>query len=136
VTRAALAGLAAALALAAAAPASGAVSVAASDGAPLPCDHNTTVGMVGCLERQTLAVDRRIDALAVRIRAARDAPAARRFDAAQRAWLAYRAADCTSAADLYEGGTAAAVEAEACRLDLSRARLAALRRRLHALSTP
>jgi len=112
------------------------VSVAATDGSPLPCDQNTTVGMVGCFEGQTLAVDRRVDATAARIRAARDAAAARRLDAAQRAWLAYRTADCTSAADRYEGGSAAAVEAAACRLDLSRARLAALRRRLRTLTTP
>src|SRR5690348_1585421 len=83
------------------------VSVAARDGSPLPCDQNTTVGMVGCFEGQTLTVDRRIDAVAARIRGARSPAAARRLDAAQRAWLAYRVADCTSAADRYEGGSAA-----------------------------
>jgi uncharacterized protein YecT (DUF1311 family) len=136
VRRAAIAALVAASALAPAGAAAGAVSAAARDGSPLPCDRNTTVGMAGCFERQTLAVDRRIDAAAVRIRAARSPAAARRFDAAQRAWLAYRTADCTSAADRYEGGSAASVEAASCRLDLSRARLAALQRRLHALSAP
>jgi len=136
VRRAGIAVAAAACALVPAGAAAGAVSVAARDGSPLPCDRNTTAGMAGCFERRTLAADRRIDAVAARIRAARSPAAARRLDAAQRAWLAYRTADCTSAADRYEGGSAASVEAAACRLDLSRARLAALRRRLHALTTP
>jgi uncharacterized protein YecT (DUF1311 family) len=126
------------LALASApAVASGAgVSVAATDGRPLPCDGRTTIGLVGCRDRRTLAVDRRIDGVAVQIRAARDAVASRRFDAAQRAWLAYRRAECRSAADIHQGGTLGTVDAAACRLDLSRARLAALRARLRALATP
>jgi uncharacterized protein YecT (DUF1311 family) len=136
VTRAIAVLAAAACALVPTGSGAAAVSVAAADGAPLSCDHNTTVGIVACFERQTLAVDRRIDAVAARIRAARSPAAAHRLDVAQRAWLAYRRVECWSAADVHEGGTMGAVDASACRLDLSRARLAALRARLRALAAP
>jgi uncharacterized protein YecT (DUF1311 family) len=92
--------------------------------------------METCFERRTQAVDRDIAAAVRRIGSARSAAAARRLRASQRAWLAYRRSECRSRADRYEGGSLAAVEAAACRLDLGRARLAALRLRLRALPAP
>ena len=47
----------------------------------------------------------------------------RRFIAAQKAWLAYRSADCTSESDRYEGGTLAGLVAASCTADRSAQRL-------------
>jgi uncharacterized protein YecT (DUF1311 family) len=92
--------------------------------------------METCFEGRTRAVDRSIDAAVRRIGAVRSPAAARRLLAAQRAWAAYRRIECRSRSDVHEGGSIAVVEAAACRLDLGRARLAALRVRLRALSGP
>jgi uncharacterized protein YecT (DUF1311 family) len=86
---------------------------------PLPCSgapsHRTTLEQEGCAEKQILKTDTQIDVLASQIfpilfddRARRD------FNAAQRAWLSYRKADCFSMSDLFEGGTEAGVVDAQC----------------------
>src|SRR5947207_12180924 len=81
---------------------------------PLPCSgskgHRTTLEQEGCAEKQILKTDTQIDVLESQIfpilfddRARRD------LNAAQRAWLSYRKADCLSMSDLFEGGTEAGV---------------------------
>ncbi|MGZ4186026.1 MAG: lysozyme inhibitor LprI family protein, partial [Solirubrobacteraceae bacterium] len=81
---------------------------------PLPClgapAHRTTLQMEGCAERQILRTDSQINLLAAQIFPILPSDRARRdFNAAQRAWLSYRKADCFSMSDVFEGGTEAGV---------------------------
>src|SRR5947207_15093906 len=77
---------------------------------PRPCPRSraargTTVGAEACLEERIFGLDAKIDARARAIfRLLRDATAKRRFLVAERSWLVYRAASCTSVADVYRGG--------------------------------
>jgi uncharacterized protein YecT (DUF1311 family) len=93
---------------------------------PLPCPAKpvSTLDLEGCAEQRILRTDRRIDAVVRSIfpRLFDDA-ARRRFVASQRAWLAYRRADCTSMSDRYEGGTLAGLVAASCTADRSAGRL-------------
>jgi uncharacterized protein YecT (DUF1311 family) len=119
--------LAPAAALAAAALAAGAAGAPA---APATCgDAATTAGMRECLDARLHRAQAALDAALDRLRAAPGVDRAR-FDAAQRAWTRYRAAECGFAASLDAGGTLAAVNDLSCRLDLTRQRLAAVRRSL------
>jgi uncharacterized protein YecT (DUF1311 family) len=78
----------------------------------LPCPRSrsarrTTIGAEGCAEQRILRTDRLIDIRTNTIfRLLRDTTAKRRFLAAEKAWLAYRKASCTSVADVYRGGSA------------------------------
>lgn len=81
---------------------------------PLPCtgkpDHRTTLQQEGCAEHQILRSDSRINAIARSIFARlSDRASEERFIAAQRAWLNYRHADCSSVSDVFEGGSQAPV---------------------------
>lgn len=95
---------------------------------PLPCPRGraarTTVGAEGCLEKKILRTDARINSQArVIFRLLRDTTAKRRFVAAERAWLAYRRASCTSVADVYRGGSAEPVAFADCVLTRNREHL-------------
>jgi uncharacterized protein YecT (DUF1311 family) len=77
---------------------------------PLPCSgtpgHRTTLQTEGCAEKQILKSDAQLNQLAAAIFPLLGDDRARRdFNAAQRAWLGYRRADCLSMSDLFEGGT-------------------------------
>jgi uncharacterized protein YecT (DUF1311 family) len=81
---------------------------------PLPCTgspgHRTTLERVGCAEKQILKTDGQVNVLAAEIfQLLGDDRARRDLNAAQRAWLNYRRADCFSMSDLFEGGTEAGV---------------------------
>jgi uncharacterized protein YecT (DUF1311 family) len=93
-----------------------------------PTHPQTTLGLEGCAEHRIVRTDHQIDDVARSIfgRLYDDA-ARRRFIAAQRAWLAYREADCSSMSDQYEGGTLAALVAASCTADRSAQRLSDLR---------
>ena len=72
--------------------------------------HRTTQQMEGCAEKQILKTDIQIDLLEAAIFPVLPDDRARRdFNAAQRAWLSYRKADCLSLSQLFEGGTATGV---------------------------
>jgi uncharacterized protein YecT (DUF1311 family) len=99
---------------------------------PLTCSgaagHQTTLQMEGCLEKQILKSDTQINRLAAQIfpilvndRARRD------FNAAQRAWLSYRKADCLSMSNVFEGGTAAGVVDTQCQSSRNNRRINDLR---------
>lgn len=86
---------------------------------PLPCsgapDHRTTLQMEGCAEKQILRTDKQVNVLSEEIfQLLGDNRARRDFNAAQRAWLGYRKADCFSMSDLFEGGTEAPVVDAQC----------------------
>jgi uncharacterized protein YecT (DUF1311 family) len=81
---------------------------------PLPCTgspgHRTTLEREGCAEKQILKTDGQVNVLAAEIfQLLGDDRARRDLNAAQRAWLNYRRADCFSMSDLFEGGTEAGV---------------------------
>jgi uncharacterized protein YecT (DUF1311 family) len=86
---------------------------------PLPCSgkpsHRTTLQQEGCAEQQILRTDAKLNALAKAIfPLLADDAARRRFNTAQRAWLAYRRADCASVSDEFEGGSESPVLAAQC----------------------
>jgi uncharacterized protein YecT (DUF1311 family) len=73
----------------------------------IPCNSNTTAGQIGCGEHATLAADKELDA-DVRVifnSFHGDDPSLGDFITAQKTWLTYRAADCKSQSDVYQGGT-------------------------------
>ena len=86
---------------------------------PLPCagspSHRTTLEQEGCAEKQILKTDSQVNVLGAEIfQLLGDDRARRDFNAAQRAWLNYRKADCFSMSDLFEGGTEAGVVDAQC----------------------
>ncbi len=71
----------------------------------LPCNQNTTIGQEGCGERKVLAADKQLNADAKVVFALLSKAAARAFVTAQTTWVTYRTEDCTSQADVYQGGS-------------------------------
>lgn len=107
----------------------------------LPCPASkpdkSQLDLEGCAEHDIVRTDRRIDALARTVFGLLpDTAARRRFVTAQRAWLAFRTADCLSVSDKYEGGTLAALVDATCTADRSRQHLKELRAFAHLLQTP
>jgi uncharacterized protein YecT (DUF1311 family) len=86
------------------------------------------VQQVGCAERDVLRTDKQIDTLAASVFARlHDNAAKRRFLAAEKAWLAYRRADCLSMSDVFEGGSQSPVLDAQCTAARNRVRIRALR---------
>jgi uncharacterized protein YecT (DUF1311 family) len=144
--RRALAGVLAAAALALLAPLS-AAAVAAALSPPViheaftllscPAHPESTLDLEGCAEHQIVRTDHKIDAVAATIfKRLQDDSARRRFISAQSAWIAYRAADCRSRSDQYEGGTLAGLVAAQCTADRSSERLKDLQEFAKALAGP
>lgn len=79
---------------------------------PLPCpkdpvERQTTVGIKACLGQRIVKSDKAINTLVKAIFGHRpDDTGRRKVIAAEKAWLAYREAACSSEADVYRGGTA------------------------------
>jgi len=99
---------------------------------PLPCSgapgHRTTLEQEGCAEKQILKTDTQIDVLESQIFPILSDDRARRdLNAAQRAWLNYRKADCLSMSDLFEGGTEAGVVNAQCFVSRNNQRVKDLR---------
>jgi uncharacterized protein YecT (DUF1311 family) len=98
---------------------------------PLQCPQHaqSTLELEGCAEQRIVRVDRQIDGVVSTLFSLLPDDVARgRLAGAQRAWLAYRRADCASMSDKYEGGTFAGVVAAYCAADRSAQRLTDLRR--------
>ena len=74
-------------------------------GPVLPCNQKTTVGQEGCGEHEVLAADKQLNADVKVIFDLLGKAAGRAFVTAQTTWIAYRTEDCTSQADIYQGGT-------------------------------
>jgi uncharacterized protein YecT (DUF1311 family) len=86
---------------------------------PLPCSgkpgHRTTLQQEGCAEQQILKTDAQINTESKAIFPLLGGDAARRrFNAAQRAWIGYRRADCLSMSEVFAGGSQAPVVAALC----------------------
>jgi uncharacterized protein YecT (DUF1311 family) len=71
----------------------------------LPCNQDTTVGQEGCGEHEVLAADKQLNADVKIIFDLLGKGARRAFVMAQATWTTYRTEDCTSQADIYQGGT-------------------------------
>ena len=71
----------------------------------LPCNQNTTVGQEGCGEHEVVAADKQLNADVKVIFDLLDKAAGRAFVTVQTTWITYRTEDCTSQADIYQGGT-------------------------------
>jgi uncharacterized protein YecT (DUF1311 family) len=98
---------------------------------PLPCPKHaqSTLELEGCAELRIVRADKQIDRVVSALFSLLPNDTARsRLAAAQRAWLAYRRADCASMSDKYQGGTFAGVAAAYCTGDRSAQRLKDLRR--------
>jgi uncharacterized protein YecT (DUF1311 family) len=80
----------------------------------VPCSRQSTMGMVGCTEHETVASDKLIDAEFALLFTITGVQQEKALISAERAWLAYRKADCESAASIFEGGTFANVEFGSC----------------------
>jgi uncharacterized protein YecT (DUF1311 family) len=106
---------------------------------PLPCSgkpaDRTTLQQEGCAEQQILKTDAEINSVAKAIfPLLHDDPARRRFITAQRAWFAYRRADCLSMSDVFEDGSESPVVAAQCAASRNNRRLGDLRSLRRALS--
>jgi uncharacterized protein YecT (DUF1311 family) len=71
----------------------------------LPCNQNTTVGQEGCGEHEVVADDKQLNADVKAVFDLLDKAADRAFVTAQTTWVTYRTEDCTSQADIYQGGS-------------------------------
>lgn len=93
-----------------------------------PAHPVSTLDLEGCAEHRILREDRRVDVeVAAIFPLLYDNAARRRLIAAQTVWLRFRAADCSSESDQYEGGTLAGVVAANCFADVDAARVTELR---------
>lgn len=87
---------------------------------PLPCpkdpaERQTTLGIKACLAQRILRSDAKINTLVKAIFGKQpDDTGRRKVIAAEKAWLTYRDAACSSEADVYRGGTAQPVAYLTC----------------------
>ena len=88
-----------------------------------------TVGMRACMSDEHERWDKRLNGAYRRLLATRPPPARARLRAEERAWLASRDRACAHAGDAEAGGTLQAVEIDACALERTQRRAAALERR-------
>jgi uncharacterized protein YecT (DUF1311 family) len=97
----------------------------------LPCPKGTresTIAIEGCTEHKIVRLDKQVMATARAVLGTMSTAAGRRdLVAAQRTWITYRKAVCTSEADVYSGGTLAPVAYANCEVRLDKARIADLR---------
>lgn len=92
-----------------------------------PCDAATsTTAMVSCLDGQAQRADARLNTAYRDARARASAGQTSALQLAQRAWIAFRDANCRAYAS--SGGTVARVEAARCRLDITASRAEELER--------
>jgi uncharacterized protein YecT (DUF1311 family) len=108
--------------------------------------QGSEVGDFDCVALQVHAIDGRLDATAAQILVAdkreeigpapalTNATATAHLSAAERTWLAFRNADCTSWSDHNAGGTIVSLDIVECALMDGKTRLAELKRQLKAAS--
>jgi len=90
-------------------------------------ENQTTIGMTGCMLRETDFWDADLNASYAHLE---DRLEPKAFDAlrtAQRNWIAFRDADCTFQYTHWQGGTIRAIYGASCRLDHTAARALGLR---------
>lgn len=108
---------------------------AGAAGAAADCANATsTAAMVACAQRELEQHDARLNDVYKRLMAPNrlDGPARDLLRTAQRAWIAFRDADCAWSADAMRGGTGASVLAASCLAEHTRRRADALEAELAA----
>ena len=104
---------------------------------PLPCSPDTTTGREGCAEQQIVKTDKTINSLSRAIFPALPSRSARQdYNAAQRAWVAFRHTDCLSVSDKYQGGTESNVLFAQCEVTRNRDRITELKAFRYTLTHP
>ena len=96
------------------------------------CAHAQTQAQItACVDAQASSADALVEKTYRSIR--RDLPARRRVlvDGAQRAWRAYREAECASVGGAFVGGSIEPTYRASCRAELDKSRIAALRWQIH-----
>jgi uncharacterized protein YecT (DUF1311 family) len=92
--------------------------------APDPCaDAQTQLALTECADRRYREADAALDGAYGRLLTALDDPHRERLKAAQRAWLAFRDAECRLAASVALGGSMEPQLELACRKDMTEARV-------------
>jgi uncharacterized protein YecT (DUF1311 family) len=96
------------------------------------CTHAQTQAQItSCVDTEASRADALVEKTYRSIR--RDLPARRRtlVDASQRAWRAYRNAECAAVGGAFVGGSIEPTYRASCRADLDKARITALRWQIH-----
>ncbi|MEW7008537.1 MULTISPECIES: lysozyme inhibitor LprI family protein [unclassified Lentilitoribacter] len=89
----------------------------------IDCNNvSTTVGIKFCLSDQLNLADGELNRIYKALRSDQDDEANELLKAAQRAWIAYRDAECARVADTARGGTLAGVLDLSCHVDMTKAR--------------
>ena len=92
--------------------------------APDPCaDAQTQLALTECADRQYREADAALNSAYRPLLAALDDPHRERLKAAQRAWIAFRDAECRLAASVALGGSMEPQLELACRKDMTEARV-------------
>lgn len=93
----------------------------------LACTPNTTIGQEGCAETQLLSADRRINReVRLLFSLLTTTSQKRAFIKSEHEWLTYRGADCTSVADVVQGGSFEPVQYALCEVGDDQAKSASL----------
>lgn len=92
----------------------------------------TTAEMLESLEADFVIADKALNDAYQRLLNKQDATGQEKVKAAERAWIAFRDAECTLKADRARGGTLAPVIAANCRLHMTRQRIRELNTLLEA----
>jgi uncharacterized protein YecT (DUF1311 family) len=97
-----------------------------------PCrSARSTVAMRECFDRAFQTADAELNRVYGMLLGKADAQGRPLLRSAQRAWIAYRDAECRFRASESEGGTLYPVELLSCRTELTRERIHALRQSLY-----
>jgi len=89
--------------------------------------HDSTTGMVECVDAEAKAWDDLLNKAYQRVLDAVSDKAKEGIREAERAWVALRDADCKVPYDIYEGGTMARLDGASCVLDHTAERVLQLR---------
>jgi len=90
----------------------------------LDCENAvTTVDMIKCADRDYAEADKRLNAYYGELRAGMDETARKLLRNSQRAWIAYRDAECERIRDIARDGTMAPILQISCLADLTEQRI-------------
>ena len=101
---------------------------------PCPSKPTTTVQIEGCAEHRVVAIDRRIDALNVRVFAKLSKSGRGEFTMTNADWVQYRDSACATEASIYGGGSIQPVAYATCLASIDGSHVVELKRMLIALS--
>lgn len=104
------------------------LSLPVSDARALDCENPlTTVDMISCADLDYQRADKELNQVYVEMRSHLDETARKLLQDSQRAWIAYRDAECKRARDEARGGTLAPVLQISCLAELTEQRIGDLK---------